>query len=294
MPRRHLTSVAVRLQGKIYLFDCGEGTQIPYKKAHLGLRTLGLVATTHLHADHVLGLPGVLMLRAQMPNPGPLKLLGTPGLRRFVKHVRSDLGMYINYNIDVKEWSPEGGELAYDDELIRLYWRPLQHSVTCVGYRLEEHERPGRFDQQAATALGIPRGPLWGRLQAGQEVQVDDCTIRPEQVLGPKRRGRCMAYVTDTARTPTIETLAKDVDIVFIESMFGPDEQDDAAEKKHLTVIQAAQAVQRAGARRAVLVHISPRYEGAAVKRLQAEARKHHPCIEVARDGQLYEVALPD
>jgi ribonuclease Z len=297
MPRRRLTSAAVRLGGWVYLFDCGEGTQVPYKELHLGLRPLRVVAVSHLHADHCLGLPGLLMLRAQMPDPEPLLILGPPGLRRFLRHVREDLAIFINFEIEVREWSPPArpeDDLAYEDELLRLRWRPLLHSTLCLGYRLEEQARPGRFDPAAAAALGVPFGPLRGRLQAGEAVTLPDGrVIEPGEVLGPARRGRRVAFVTDTAPCPSLAPLLAETDVAFLEGMFLPEHREEAASKKHMSVDQAAQAARAAGVDRLVLVHISPRYEGAQVKELAAEAAQHHGRSEVARDGQSFEVPLP-
>jgi ribonuclease Z len=295
MPHRRLTSLAVRVEGQLFLFDCGEGTQVPYKEQHLGLRNLGVVAISHLHADHVLGLPGMMMLRAQMPDPGPLKIFGTRGLKRFVRNVRSDLAMHINYPVEVIEWSPDAEPLAYEDDLVRLYWYPLEHSVTCVGYRLEERTRPGRFDLDKATELGVPRGPLWGKLQAGETVETPEGKkVSPEQVLGPPRRGRHVAYATDTKVTPKLQPLLKEADLAFVESMFEPGMEDDAAAKKHMTIPQAASAAQEAGVRQLVLVHISPRYERGELKRLAKVAAEHHSNVTIGRDGNDYELALPE
>lgn len=293
MPQRRLTSLAVRHAGRVYLFDCGEGTQLPYKELHLGLRALAVIATTHLHADHVLGLPGLLMLRAQMPDPPPLTLLGVPGLRRFIEHLRADLGMFINYPIDVIEWSGEPQTPAYRDDQVTIYWRPLDHRVLCLGYRLEEHLRPGRFDAVAAARLGVPCGPLWGELQRGREVVLSEGVVRPEQVLGPARRGRHLAFITDTGPCPGLQPLLRSVDVAFIEGMFALAEQADADAKKHLTAVQAAQAARDAEARRVVLVHLSPRYDAAGAEALGVEAAAHHPAVEVARDGMLLELPAP-
>lgn len=295
MPQRRLTSIAVRLEGRVYLFDCGEGTQVPYKETHLGLRTLDVIATTHLHADHVLGLPGMLMLRAQMPDPGPLTILGTAGLARFIKNVRADLAMHVNYPIEFREWRPGADPLAFEDEQVRISWHELEHTVACVGYRIEEKERPGRFDLDAVERLGVPRGPLWGKLQRGESVETPTGEIvRPEQVLGPERRGRHVAYATDTRVTPKLQPLLRDADLAFVESMFAPGMEADAAKKRHMTVGQAAGAAREAGVRKLVLVHVSPRYEGAEVRDLAEAARTEHPNVRVGRDGKVYELELND
>ena len=295
MPHRRLTSVALRHNGRIFLFDCGEGTQVPYKEQHLGLRNLDLVAITHLHADHVLGLPGMLMLRAQMPDPGPLTIVGTPGIARFIRNVRADLRMHINYPIEIIEWSTSGGTLAFENESVRLYWHPLEHSVRCVGYRFEEKERPGRFDPEQAAALGVPRGPLWGKLQQGQSVETPSGeTVEPSQVLGPARAGRHVAYATDTRVTPKLQPILRGVDLAFVEAMFEPGMEEDAAEKKHMTIPQAAGAAREAEVKKLVLVHVSPRYEPSEIKRLAAIAREHHPNVKVGKDGRVFEVPLVD
>ncbi|MCC6752163.1 MAG: ribonuclease Z [Deltaproteobacteria bacterium] len=295
MPKRRLTSVAVRTDGRVYLFDCGEGTQVPYKEAHLGFRPLKVVAVTHLHADHVLGLPGMLMLRSQMETPEELVLVGPPGLERFVKNVRHDLRMYINYPLRFLEWSERAGELAYEDEQARLFWRPLDHSVFCLGYRLEEHGRPGKFDPEAAVRLGVPKGPLYRQLQLGEAVVTPSgATVQPEDVLGPPRRGRHVAFCTDTAITEALQPLLRETDLAFVEGMFLPEHEAEAAEKKHMTVAQSTQAAARAKVGRLVLVHLSPRYEPAELPRIDEEAAKHHPAAAAGREGQMIEVPLPD
>jgi ribonuclease Z len=295
MPKRRLTAVAVRVAGRVYLFDCGEGTQIPYKELHLGQRALTLIAVTHLHADHCLGLPGMLMLRAQMPDPEPLTLIGPPGLGRFVDHVREDLALYINYEIRVFEWSPGGSTLAYQDEHLRVLWAPLDHSVLCLGYRIEEHDRPGRFDPEAARQLGVPEGPLWGALQRGETVQARDGTeVRPEQVLGPARRGVHLAFVTDTAPTTAMDPLLEEADLALVEAMFLSEHEAEAESKRHMTAAQAGRAAERARAAELLLVHLSPRYEARDEARFIEEARAHHPRARVARDSDVIEVLARD
>ncbi len=298
MPRRRLTSVALRVEGALYLFDCGEGTQVPYKELHLGQRGLRVVAITHLHADHCLGLPGMLMLRAQMPDPEPLVLLGPPGLDRFVRDVRRDLALYINYEIRVIERQPSAGPglaLAWEDDLVKVWWAPVEHSTLCFGYRLEEHTRPGRFDVAAADALGVPFGPLRGKLQAGQAVVTPaGREVQPAEVIGPARRGRRIAFVTDTALAPTLPALLEGADLAFVESMFLPEHLEEALEKKHMTVEQSVRAAREASVDRLVLVHLSPRYEGADVRRMQEIASALHPRATVARDGEELSVGLPD
>jgi ribonuclease Z len=293
MPRRRLTSLAVRLEGEIVLLDCGEGTQIPYKELHLGQRSLRMVGITHLHADHCLGLPGMLMLRAQMPDPGRLLVVGPPGLARFIDHVRRDLAMYINYEVEVREWAP-GSTVADEDGPARILWEPLDHGVLCLGYRLEERGRPGRFDPETADRLGVPPGPARGRLQAGEPVEISPgLVVRPDQVLGPWRRGRRVAYVTDTAPTASIARLLEGADLAFVEGMFLSEHIAEAGERRHLMASQAARLALDAGVRELVLVHISPRYTDDDRPRLLEEAAAIHPRVRVGQDGELFDVPLP-
>jgi ribonuclease Z len=302
MPGRPLTSVAVRTGGAVYLLDCGEGAQVPYKSTHCGVRPLRMVAISHLHADHCLGLPGLLMLRSQMETPEPLMLVGPVGLRRFVQNVIRDLACRITFEIRYTEIDPAApvppkgpGSVVYRDDLISLWYLPLHHSVFCAGYRIEEHERPGRFALEAARALGIPSGPLYGKLQAGEAVTLDDGrVITPEQVLGPSRRGRHVAFATDTAPCKNLYRVLEQADIAFVEGMFLPEHEEEAKAKRHLTVVDAARIAGRAEAREAILVHLSPRYEPGQVSRVEQVARGVNERCRPGRDHERFEIALPD
>lgn len=295
MPYRLLTSLAVRLNGRIYLFDAGEGAQIGLKKARIGVRGLEVMAVSHLHADHCLGIPGIMMLRSQMEDPGPLTIIGPPGIAKFIRQTHENLAFHLNYPVHFIEWCPEHSAVAYQNEQVRILWHPLEHSCFCLGYRLEERERPGKFRPQRAAALGVPRGPLWGRLQQGQRVTLDDGEeINPEQVLGRPRRGRHVAYVVDTRPTRGIYHLCQDADIAFMDGMFLPDDFHLADTKGHLTVVDAARIAARAGVRRAVLVHISPRYGEDEMHLLEAAAKSRYPAAEMGRDLGMYHIDFPE
>jgi ribonuclease Z len=291
MPYRLLTSLAVRLNGEIYLFDAGESTQLGLKKAKLGVRGLRLIAVSHLHADHCLGLPGLLMLKAQMENPPPLTILGPPGIEEFVIQNQRIMEFYLNYPLRFIEWREEASELAYEDEWVRILWHPLQHTRFCLGFRLEEHERPGKFDPKRAQELRMPRGPLWGKLQRGESVMDDTgAVVSAEQVLGTPRRGRHVAYVVDTRPTKAIYRLLKDVDIAFIEGMFMPEDSQHAEAKGHMTITDGARIARRAGARRAVLIHISPRYGNEELDRLDGAAKVQFAEAVMGRELEIYPV----
>jgi ribonuclease Z len=275
--------------------DCGEGVQVGFKELRLGIKALRVIAVTHLHADHCLGIPGVLMFRAQCDDPGPLVILGPSGIGRFVRNVIHDLACHIGFPLEIREWTPGADPAAYDDEELSLRWEPLVHGVTCLGYRLDEHPRPGRFDPKRALALGVPVGPLWGQLQRGETVTLPKgATVSASQVLGPGRRGRSVAFCTDTAPCPAIGELCRGVDQAFVESMFLPEHEDEGRRKQHLTVEQAAEATREAGALRTKLIHLSPRYGPADIKAMDAIARSINPTASVAEELEVVEVPLPD
>jgi len=296
MPARLTTSVLVRREGRALMFDAGEGIQLALKRGALGIANLDAVAISHLHADHVLGLPGVMMFRNQCEAASPLAIIGPPGIGRFVRHTLEDLRYRIDYGLEFVEWSEEAGGAAWDWRGARLCWEPLDHSVLCLGYRIEEATRPGRFFPDRAEAAGVPNGPLRGRLQQGEDVALDDGRIvRPADVLGPPRRGRVVAFATDTRPCAGLERTVAAADLAFVEGMFALEHAADAAGKKHMTAADAAAAAARAGARRLVLVHISPRYDTRGDEdRLREEARAHFPGAEIGRSLAMYAIPLPD
>lgn len=295
MPDRLLVSLAVRLKGAVYLFDAGEGTQLGWKKLRIGIRGARLIAVSHLHADHCLGIPGIMMLRAQLEQPGPLTILGPPGIERFILEIRAVLDFYINYPVRFVEWKEGAGELAFEDEHARIFWEPMRHTRFCLGYRFEERERPGSFNPEKASRLKVPKGPLWGKLQRGESVALPGGGIvAPAQVMGPARRGRHIAYVVDTRPNKGIYRLCNRVDLAFIEGMFLPEHAKEAGEKGHMTVLEASAIAARAGAAQAVLVHVSPRYKDEDLESLETEAHKRFDRACVGRDGQVFSIPYAD
>ena len=295
MPTRMLTSLAVRLNGRIYLFDAGEGTQINWKKGRIGVRGLDLIAVTHLHADHCLGIPGMIMLRAQMEDPSPLTILGPPGIGEFITQSQRTLEYQVNFPIHIVEWSSDSQGPAFSDGQARILWHPVKHTRFCLGYRFEELDRPGKFNPELALALGVPMGPLWGKLQRGESIKThSENIVQPSQVLGPARRGRHVAFVVDTRPAPGIYSLCKKADLAFLEGMFLSEHAGHAEVKGHMTVRQAARIARRSEAARAVLVHISPRYENSELGKLEDEARKEFNAVTIGRDLDFFEVGFPE
>jgi ribonuclease Z len=295
MPNRMLTSLAVRLNGRIYLFDAGEGTQVNWKKGRIGVRGLDLIAVTHLHADHCLGIPGMIMLRAQMEDPAPLTILGPPGIREFITQTQRTLEYQVNFPIHIIEWSPDNPGPAFSDDQARILWQPVKHTRFCLGYRFEELDRPGKFNPAMAQALGVPMGPLWGKLQKGEEVEISPAKIvQPSQVLGPARRGRHIAFIVDTRPAPGVYSLCKKADLAFLEGMFLSEHSEHADAKWHMTVRQAARIARKSEAARAVLVHLSPRYENSELGKLEDEAKREFHAVTIGKDLEVFEVSFPE
>lgn len=296
LPHRHLTSALVRREGDLFLFDCGEGTQVSLKKMNLRWKKINAIFISHTHADHITGLPGMLMLSSQVDRTEPLYLIGPAKVREFFDASRRTLEMYLNYEIIVQEIrNPEETQVVYEGEGYRVRSFPLNHSRVCVGYTLEELERPGVFHPDKARELGVPVGPLFAKLQAGENVTLaDGRVIESSQVVGPPRPGCKFSFVTDTAPTPAIVPAVAGSDLLLCEGMFTRDLEESAREKRHLTSSQAAEMAKAAGVRQMGLFHYSPRCNEKDLKRLVTEAREIFPDTFLSRDGQTIDIPNRD
>ena len=292
LPGRFLTSALVRREGELFLFDCGEGTQISLKMLNLKWKHISSIFISHMHADHVTGLPGLLMLSSQVEREEPLYIYGPDRLGDYIESSRRILDMFINYEIiftPVRE-----GVLVETDEYTMNCFM-LRHTKVCYGYSLVEKKRPGAFSVEAALDLHVPRGPLWAQLQRGQSVMSNDgVLVHPDQVLGPAREGRKFTYITDTLYFPELADYAHDSDILFCEGMFESALEDDAREKKHMSARQAAMVARDAGARMLCLQHYSPRYSNAELKTLEREAQEVFPDTILTRDRMSFKIPLKD
>ncbi|MBO4858190.1 MAG: ribonuclease Z [Treponema sp.] len=293
LPYRHLTSVLLRRDGDLFLFDGGEGTQVSLRRLNLKWKKIDAIFVSHTHADHVTGLPGILMLSAQVERTEPLYIYGPPKIKEYIETSRKVLDMYINYPIIVKEITAPCVVHSGKDYYIRAF--PLEHTKTCVGYTLEELDRPGEFNPEKAEALKVPRGPLWSQLQSGFEVTAEDGTIvKPEQVLGPKRSGRKFSFVTDTLFKPSIIDEVRGSDLLICECMFENALIDQAKEKKHMIASQAATIAKEANVRRMCMIHYSPRYNDKELQILLDEAQAVWPKAELSRDRMHIEIPYVD
>ena len=274
LPYRHLTSVLLRRDGDLFLFDGGEGTQVSLKRLNLKWKKINAIFVSHTHADHVTGLPGIMMLSSQVDRTEPLYIYGPPKIAEYIETSRKVLDMYINYPVIVKEISAPCVVHEEKDFIIRAF--PLKHTKTCVGYTLEEKDRPGEFNPERAKELNVPCGPLWSKLQGGQSVQsLDGTTVNPSDVLGAARKGRKFSYVTDTLYLDSIADEVRNSDLLICEGMFENALIDQAKEKKHMTASQAAAIARDSNSKKMALIHYSPRYTDRELVVLEEEAKKN-------------------
>jgi ribonuclease Z len=272
----------------MFLFDCGEGTQLQMRRAHTGFGRLTKIFISHLHGDHLAGLPGLLMTMALLSRDRPLEIFGPPGLKRFVQVARETFRFGHDYELTVQEI--KGGHIDQGSD----YWveaRPMDHSIFALGYALVEKDRPGEFNLKQALELGVPEGPLFGRLQRGQAVTLEGGRIvRPPEVLGSPRKGRKFVHALDTRPCKAVIELSKDADLLVHDAMFAQDLEEDAQQMGHSTASQAARVAKEAGVRHLLLSHISQRYKEEQV--LLQEAREIFPRTTLARDLMSVEVPL--
>jgi ribonuclease Z len=293
LPNRHLTSVLLRREGELFLFDAGEGTQVSLRKLNLRWKKISVIFISHTHADHVTGLPGLLMLSSQVDRDSPLYIIGPPRIAEYIETSRRVLDMYINYEIVVREITGPG--LVWEGDGFKVRAFTLRHTKPCFGYTLEEDARPGEFHPETATALGVPRGPLWSKLQAGETVAAaDGSLVAAAAVLGPARSGRKFSFVTDTLAFPEIANEAAGSDFFVCEGMFEKALLESALEKKHMTAEQAAHLAAAARVRQLALIHYSPRYNEYDLKQLLREAQSVFPHTVLSRDRAVFPIEYVD
>jgi ribonuclease Z len=280
--RRGLPAILMRRGADRILFDCGEGTQRQLLRS-AGLADLSDVFITHFHADHWLGLPGMLKTFDLRAREKPLTIWGPPGLVALMRSIRHIWGG-CGYEITLTELPPDG-MVERDEYVIEPFL--VNHRGTAYGYAITEDDRPGRFDAELAERLGVTPGPDFGRIQRGESVN----GVRPEQVIGEPRHGRKLVISGDTGPSDELVEMAHRADLLVHEATFTEDEAERARETQHSTAAQAARAALEAEVRMLALVHLSTRYGG---REIREEATAVFPDTVVPRDFDAIEVPFPE
>jgi ribonuclease Z len=287
---RNVAALALSREGETILFDCGEGTQRQMMRygASFAFRDIFF---THYHADHMLGVTGLMRTMGLQDRTAGVTLYGPRGATRI-------LGAAISLGIERNQFPIEIVELQAGDRIRRdeydIVVFPTDHRPDTVGYAVAEHTRLGRFNPDRARELGIPEGPLWGKLHKGEGVELPDGRrVGPEELVGRPRQGRMVVYTGDTRPSLAVVEVARGADLLVHDSTFGEEERERAVETGHSTAAQAAEVAREAGVRRLVLTHISPRYNRDAPE-LLAEAKAVFPESIVARDGLTIDVPFSD
>jgi ribonuclease Z len=288
---RNVSSICLQREGETMLFDCGEGTQRQMMRYGVGF-TLSEIFFTHFHADHFLGVIGLIRTLGLQARAEPLRLYGPRGAKKLLGEA---VGLGVErapFDVDIAEVRP-GDVLSRDGYDLRVF--ATEHGGPgAVGYALREHQRLGRFDPEKAKSLGIPEGPLWGRIHKGETVELPDGrTIRPEELVGPPRPGRAVVITGDTRPSAAVVDAATGADLLVHEATFSEEEKERARETGHSTAREAAQVALAAGARRLVLSHVSARYSVSSEELLK-EAREVFGETVVAKDGMVVEVGFRD
>jgi len=282
--KRNVSALAVVREAEWLLFDCGEGTQTQVSRAGLSPSRLSAVFITHLHGDHFNGLPGLLSTMGLDRRTRDLELTGPRGIGEYLTLLERLRVAFLTYPVTLREFSslPES-MVVYETPEYSVSALALDHRLFALGYRLQERPRPGRFNVENARTLGVPEGPMWGRLQAGDDVRLDDGRlVRSSEIVGPPRSGKSVAYCLDTRPCAMSVELARDVDLLIHEATYTEEFAAEAQQYGHSTAAQAARTARDAGARRLLITHFSTRYPDPMP--LLNEARAIFPDTVMAED----------
>ncbi len=288
LPYRWLTALMMRYNGRSILIDCGEGTQIAMKEKGWSPNPIGIMCFTHYHADHISGLPGMLLTMGNAERTEPLVMIGPKGLQRVVNALRT-IAPELPFEIQFLELEEGYHKIQFDGFYIEAF--KVNHNVVCYGYNMVV-ERIGKFQVEKAKELQIPM-QYWNRLQKGEAIEVDDKVFTPEMVLGEARKGLKVTYCTDSRPTVGIVEHAAEADLFICEGMYGePGDQSKAKEKKHMTMYEAAQIAQKAQVQEMWLTHYSPSL--IRPEEYMKDVKKIFPASVAAKDGRSVELRYAD
>jgi ribonuclease Z len=288
LPYRWLTSLYTRYNGKVYLIDCGEGTQIAMKEAGLTSKPIDVICFTHYHADHISGLPGMLLSMANAERTEPVDMIGPKGLERVVTALRT-IAPELPFEIRFHELKESEERFCFGDLTIEAF--RVKHNMVCYGYSMHL-SRKGRFNPQAAETAGIPK-PMWGRLQKGETIEADGQIYTPDMVMGTPRKGLSLTYCTDTRPVEAIKTHAEKADLFICEGMYGEKEKlTKAKQNRHMMMVEAAQLAKEADAQELWLTHYSPSLN--YPENYMEEVRAIFPNAYAAKDGRKITLRFED
>lgn len=282
---RNVTSIALKIleeRGSIWLFDCGEATQHQILHTAIKPSKIENIFITHLHGDHLYGLPGILASRSFQAGESKVTVYGPKGVKEYLQISLRVSGTYLKYPLEVVELH-EG--MILDDEQFRVEVLQLEHGIPSFGFRIIEKDRPGTLLVEKLKAAGVMPGPLYKKIKAGESIILENGqVINPEEYVGPKQKGRIVTILGDTRVCKAAEILAKDADFLIHEATFANGEENLAFDYFHSTTTQAAEVARKANVRKLCLTHISSRYDRDASQELLYEAREVFPATEIAAD----------
>lgn len=288
LPQRWLTSLMARYNGTSILIDCGEGTQIAMKEKGWSPKPIDVICFTHFHADHVSGLPGLLLTMGNAERTEPLLVIGPKGVTKVVSALRV-IAPELPFTIQCREITEAEQSFAFDGFRIEAF--RVNHNVTCYGYNIVI-ERAGKFQLEKALAQGIEK-QYWSRLQKGETIETGNGVLTPDMVLGEPRKGIKLTYCTDTRPTESIVKNASGADLFICEGMYGePEKKEKAKEYKHMTFLEAADMARRAGVSRLWLTHFSPSL--VRPEDYMGGVRRIFPEAAAGKDGKTIDLMFED
>jgi ribonuclease Z len=287
--RRALPAIVIKREGELIIFDCGEGIQRQIITAKVGFHKKTKVFITHMHGDHVLGLPGLIQTMSLLDRQKELEIYGPVGIKAFIEAIRQTVQFALTFPITVKEIIKEG--IVCEEKEYIVQAASANHVVPALAYAVIEKPRPGRFNKEKAKKLGVPEGPLWSRLQHGESVRSSNGKIvKPEDILGEPRLGRKIVYTGDTRPSKALVKLAENADLLIHEATLGDELKERASEDGHSTPSEAAKTAKKAEVKRLILTHISARYK--TPDTLLKQAKKIFKNAEIAEDFMRIDLPL--
>lgn len=290
--QRNVSSIALKLleeRNAVWLFDCGEATQHQILRTTIRPRKIEKIFISHLHGDHIFGLPGLLSSRSFQGGNEPLTIYGPVGIKEFVKTALKVSESRLSYPLKFVELRDDGE--IFSDKTFTVYTKKLNHKIACFGYRVVEHDHPGELQVEKLRAAQVPSGPIYGQLKAGKVVELPDGRVLDgHDFIGAPQKGRVITIISDTRHTPAAIELAKDADVLIHEGTFAKDETKMARSYYHSTSGQATMTAKKAHAKKLLLTHISARYTGKAAYQLAYQVRDIFPDTRVVNDFDIVDV----